>query len=87
MYPETISRVRAVLDREKPAHTDYHLCVIEPRMRVGFQASVGIDTVVGGSAEEIKLGSAMLGGHDVIGGEPGGRIGNQNRIGIETRLG
>ncbi|HZI47361.1 MAG TPA: phage tail protein I, partial [Pyrinomonadaceae bacterium] len=39
--PEMMSQVREVLDREKPAHTDYHLCVIRPRMRVGFQASVG----------------------------------------------
>jgi phage tail-like protein len=84
---EAMSRVRAVLDREKPAHTDYHLCVIEPRMRVGFQASVGIDTVVGGSADDIELGSAILGGYDVIGGGPPGKVGSQNRIGIETRLG
>ena len=87
MRAETISEVRAVLDREKPAHTDYHLCVIEPRMRVGFQAAVGIDTVVGGSAEDIKLGHAMLGDYDVIGGAPAGKVGDQNRIGIETRLG
>jgi phage tail-like protein len=85
--PESLSRVRAVLDREKPAHTDYHLCVIEPRMRVGFQASVGVDTVVGGSAPEIALGSTLVDGNEVIGGESGGKIGGQNRIGIETRLG
>lgn len=84
--PETISQVRQVLDREKPAHTDYHLCVIEPRMRVGFQASVGIDTVIGGSAEDITLGSSLLGAYDVIGGGPVGKVGDQ-RIGIETRLG
>jgi phage tail-like protein len=85
--PETMSRVRAVLDREKPAHTDYHVCVIEPRLRVGFQASVGVDAVVGGSAQDLKLGGGILNGYDVIGGEPGGRLGSQNRIGIETRLG
>ena len=41
--PEAVARVRRVLDREKPAHTDYHLCTIQPRMRVGFQAMVGLD--------------------------------------------
>jgi phage tail-like protein len=85
--PATISRVRALLDREKPAHTDYHLCIIEPRMRVGFQAAVGIDTVIAGSAEDISLGTASLDGIDVIGGEPTGRIGEQSRIGIGTRIG
>jgi phage tail-like protein len=85
--PETMSRVRAVLDREKPAHTDYHLCIIEPRMRVGFQARLGIDAVVAGGTENISLGAATLAGDDVIGGEPVGRIGEQNRIGIGTRIG
>ena len=85
--PATISRVQALLDREKPAHTDYHLCIIEPRMRVGFQAAVGIDTVIAGSAEGIRLGAASLDAIDAIGGEPTGRIGEQSRIGIGTRIG
>src|SRR6185503_4858023 len=67
--PETMARVRAVLDREKPAHTDYHLCTIEPRMRVGFQARLGIDAVIGGGREDIRLGSAKLDGDSVIGGD------------------
>lgn len=44
--PGALEVVRAVLDREKPAHTTYDLCVIEPLMRVGVQARVGIDTIV-----------------------------------------
>jgi phage tail-like protein len=47
-----------VLEREKPAHTDYHLCVIEPRLRVGFQAQVGIDTIVGGPPSSLVLDEA-----------------------------
>lgn len=45
--PDALAAARAVLDREKPAHTVYHLCVIEPRMRVGSQARLGIDSIVG----------------------------------------
>jgi len=45
--PGALETVRAVLDREKPAHTAYDLCVIEPLMRVAVQARVGIDTIVG----------------------------------------
>jgi phage tail-like protein len=84
---ETLSRVRTVLDREKPAHTAYHICIIEPRLRVGFQATVGIDTVIAGSAQDIRLGEATLAGIDAIGGEPASRIGDQSRIGIATRVG
>lgn len=39
--------VRQVIDREKPAHTRYQVCVVEPLMRVGVQARVGIDSIVG----------------------------------------
>ncbi|HXS00962.1 MAG TPA: hypothetical protein VN724_10335 [Pyrinomonadaceae bacterium] len=35
------------LSEEKPAHTSYDLCLVEPRFRVGLQSTVGIDTIVG----------------------------------------
>jgi hypothetical protein len=44
--PGALADVQAVLERERPAHTTYHLCVIEPCMRVGVQARVGIDAIV-----------------------------------------
>jgi phage tail-like protein len=40
--------VLRALESEKPAHTSYELCLVEPRFRVGVQSTVGIDTVVGG---------------------------------------
>jgi hypothetical protein len=48
--------IRDVIEREKPAHTDYHLCVIEPAMRVGWQARLGIDTIVAGHPPDLHLG-------------------------------
>jgi phage tail-like protein len=53
-----LDRVRQVIDREKPAHTSYHLCAIEPRLRVGAQARLGIDTVVAGPPQPTALGDA-----------------------------
>jgi hypothetical protein len=53
--------VRRIIDGEKPAHTDYHLCLIEPDLRVGFQAQVGIDTIVGGSPPPLRLDAARIG--------------------------
>jgi phage tail-like protein len=38
--------VRRALDAEKPAHTSYDLCLVEPRFRVGIQSTVGLDTIV-----------------------------------------
>ncbi len=80
--------VRTVLDREKPAHTTYHLCVIEPRMRVGFQARVGIDSIVAGPPPPTLLGEPLVVEADfVLGGDLSGRIGERSRIGQTTRLG
>jgi hypothetical protein len=85
----SLEDVVAVLEREKPAHTAYHLCVIEPRMRVGFQARVGVDTVVGGAPPALTLDEGQgLGVGTVLGeGAAGdrGRVGH-SRIGRHTRL-
>ena len=39
--------LRRAVEAEKPAHTKYELCLVEPRLRVGVQCTVGVDTVVG----------------------------------------
>jgi phage tail-like protein len=57
--PGALDDARAVIEREKPAHTAYHLCVIEPRMRVGFQASIGIDAIVGKGPPPARIGMAL----------------------------
>jgi len=50
---------KAVIEREKPAHTVCHVCVIEPRMRVGVQARVGIDAIVAEGPEPAHLGMKL----------------------------
>jgi phage tail-like protein len=85
---ETETLARAVIEREKPAHTVYHLCVIEPKMRVGFQARVGIDAVVAGPVRPSRLdGEARLGKETALGGPAAGRIGERSRVGISARVG
>ncbi|MEV0388531.1 hypothetical protein, partial [Nonomuraea sp. NPDC050643] len=49
--------VRRVVERESPAHTAFHVCVIEPRMRLGVQSVLGVDSVV---AEPAPAGSGVL---------------------------
>lgn len=44
----TEQRVARIVEREKPAHTEATLCPVLPRFRVGVQATVGVDSMVGG---------------------------------------
>jgi hypothetical protein len=46
---------RRAVEAEKPAHTRYDLCLIEPRFRVGVQSTVGHDTILG-APPELRLG-------------------------------
>lgn len=39
--------LRRAIEAEKPAHSAYDLCLVEPRLRVGVQSTVGIDTIIG----------------------------------------
>lgn len=88
MCANSLARVQGVLDAEKPAHTLYEVCIIEPRFRVGFQARVGVDTVVAGPPRSLALGSdQMLGEESVLAGAPASRLGVESRLGFTTRLG
>lgn len=60
----------AVIDAEKPAHTDYRLCFIEAEMRVGFQARIGIDTILAGPPQPAALGAGALSVSARLSGEP-----------------
>jgi phage tail-like protein len=57
----TLDAIRAVLDAEKPAHTEYHLCVVEPTFLVGSQARVGIDAYVAPVPPAGRYGEGRLG--------------------------
>jgi phage tail-like protein len=88
MSPAVLPRLRTVLEQEKPAHTAYHLCIIEPRLRVGFQSRVGIDTVVSGPPRSLALGTGQALGQDTaLAGADAGRLGIESRLGLTTRLG
>jgi phage tail-like protein len=80
-----LADVRRTVDRDKPAHTEYQLCIVRPRMRVGYQADVGIDTIVGGPPVPTRL-SESSSGVLVLDGHPVVRLGEGNRIGLNTEL-
>ena len=80
-----LDEVRAVIESEKPAHVAYDVCLIEPRFRLGFQARLGIDAVVGGPPPAGRLGDEA--GGLVLAGESPARLGEAVRIGQTARLG
>lgn len=59
--PALLAEVVRIVEREKPAHTDYRLEVVAPELRIGWQARVGIDTIVGGDPPALRLGPARIG--------------------------
>jgi len=86
--PDAMARIRAIVDQEKPVHTAYHVCVVDPLFRVGFQSRVGIDTLVGGPPRSLALGTGQALGPDAaLGGPPPSLLGADSRLGVTTRLG
>ncbi len=45
--------LRRAIDAERPAHVAYDLCLVEPRLRVGVQAAIGVDTVIAGPVRTV----------------------------------
>jgi phage tail-like protein len=64
--PATLDTISRIVDREKPAHTVSHVCVIGPTMRVGAQARIGIDSIVGGLSAAMRLGNGGLGVDSIL---------------------
>jgi phage tail-like protein len=58
---DTLRELCRIVDREKPAHTDYRIDIVAPELRIGLQAMVGIDTIVGGSEPAWRLEQRQLG--------------------------
>ena len=81
-----------LLESERPAHTQYQLEFVEPRFRIGFQSSVGLNTVVGRYPEGITLaGDMKLGRATILSSSPEKRVGpsfdvGRARLGSGTKL-
>jgi phage tail-like protein len=61
-----LDRLRQLIEREKPAHTRAEVCVVEPLMRAGIQARIGIDSIVAqtpgrgpGSGQQARIGQGL----------------------------
>jgi phage tail-like protein len=77
-----LDQVKAIIEREAPAHTMYQICVVDPGVRIGYQCRLGVDTVVGAGHIPSRLGEGRL----VLGGQSRGEIGLRSHLGVDTRL-
>jgi hypothetical protein len=66
----TAAKVRQVVEREKPAHTQAFYVPVYPRMRVGVQASVGVDTYVSRITYTLLNQVGALGYDSILGASP-----------------
>jgi hypothetical protein len=80
----TRKEIARIVDREKPAHTDYRIEYIDPEMRVGLQACIGIDAIVGGDPPSLLLSHAQLGFNTQLPPVDAARIGDSTLDGMLT---
>ncbi|HUA58214.1 MAG TPA: phage tail protein [Verrucomicrobiae bacterium] len=84
--------LQQIIDMAKPAHTLGQLQWAEPRLRIGLQAFVGVDTVIGKYPAGVIEGQGKLGYDTVLGSpsesdkRPGMRIGRKSTIGCNSVL-
>jgi phage tail-like protein len=64
-FSDTAAAIQSVLDREKPAHTQAFLSPLFPRLRVGVQATLGVDAYVG-KANAMILGKLATLNYDAV---------------------
>jgi phage tail-like protein len=81
-----------IIDLAKPAHTVAQFQWAEPRLRIGIQSFVGVDTVIGKYPLGIVEGQGQLGYDTVVGSpadtnaRPTVRVGRTSRVGCGTVL-
>jgi phage tail-like protein len=77
-----------LLRLEAPAHTEVDIRYVEPRYRVGVQASIGLDGVIARTPRGVTLDSSRLRQGTVLSGQPDAphlRL-DDTRVGLTTRL-
>jgi phage tail-like protein len=87
--PGAMDTLRRIIELEKPAHTSYQICIVEPNMRVGMQARLGVDAIIGGPVPEMVLDAESELGLATALTAPKtlySILGTDVRVGVDTRL-
>jgi phage tail-like protein len=87
--PSLARALHRLVALEKPAHVQAQVIPVEPRFRVGVQAMLGLDAVIGWQTRPVQLDEVKLGRATVLGSavddRPRFRVGDA-RIGEKTIL-
>ncbi len=87
--------LRRAIEAEKPAHTRYTLHLVPPRLRVGRQSTIGVDTIIGrypvarltcGAGEGSAPGAGGEGDHSVGPAGPAPSAPPAGHLGYDTVL-
>ncbi len=84
--------IEQIIDMAKPAHTQAQFRWAEPRMRIGIQSFVGVDTVLAKYPVGVIEGQGSLGYDTVLGSpakslkRPSSAVGRSSRVGCNTTL-
>lgn len=62
-----LNQISRVVEREKPAHTQAQLCPVFPRFRVGVQATIGVDSRIGGISHLVLNQLSTLNYNSILG--------------------
>ena len=87
--PQGVDTLRRLIEQEKPAHTVARVQVIDAALRVGRQATLGVDAIVASQHPRLALGEdGQLGVESGLSSEAPGRPGQGEslRLGMNTRL-
>jgi phage tail-like protein len=79
--------VERIVALARPAHTEGEVRLVEPRLRIGTQAFIGVDTVVGKYPDRVVLDEARIGHETVLGASAEEAQAPHLRIGRTTRIG
>ena len=84
-------QIRAVIEDQKPGHTQYTLEKVESRFRVGVQSTVGMDTLVGTYPRLVLNHCSTLGYDTILNSAPERQTPalevGRKRVGVNTTVG
>jgi len=82
--PGIVQEITRIVEREKPAHTDWRLALVTPELRVGYQACIGVDAIVGGDPPPLALDGSTLSVTSSLPPGDGARVGEATLDGSLT---
>lgn len=85
--PTQRQALERVVALAKPAHTAHIIEYVYPRFRVGLQALIGVDSVVGRYPAGVIEGHGSLGSDTVLGLSAGEAMSATMRVGSHSRIG